>query len=329
MSGEDRVSPATTLLTFHSRCPLPSFPRSFPSHREADPESALLHYRARSYDPRVGRFIQRDPPIGFRVEKHYVYALNNPVRYIDPLGKNEVADNLWVEVLFEMKKEGLTADQAGQEAASRLKASLERQNFKNVACNVGVEDAGNGQLKVVSINGKTPEPGRLGDIDIMKFKDGAKVPRPGDVISYGDVEWWKRTTISDKEHVNAKLEQMLEAGTKKKGTGLQGFVRWAAWGAIVAGALNVLDFGDKTREGLLFAYKSKFYRNALKAAAQGDAKGAKVAMIGLLEGIGRLPSMASIGQQRLIEVARLNLNSVMDKAVSETQKILRETKDDD
>lgn len=32
--------------------------------RETDPESGLKYYRARTYDPAVGRFLQRDP-IGF------------------------------------------------------------------------------------------------------------------------------------------------------------------------------------------------------------------------------------------------------------------------
>ncbi|MBI3097145.1 MAG: hypothetical protein HYY93_02700 [Planctomycetes bacterium] len=31
------------------------------TQRENDPESGLMHYRARWYDPRTGRFGQRDP----------------------------------------------------------------------------------------------------------------------------------------------------------------------------------------------------------------------------------------------------------------------------
>jgi RHS repeat-associated protein len=71
--------------------------------REYDPESGLYYYRARYYDPRAGRFISKDP-IGFAggdvnlyryvdsVGKPfleinpYVYAINNPLNYTDPLG---------------------------------------------------------------------------------------------------------------------------------------------------------------------------------------------------------------------------------------------------
>lgn len=43
------------------------FSGTFTSQCERDPESALMRYRARSYDPRIGRFVQRDPLIERRV----------------------------------------------------------------------------------------------------------------------------------------------------------------------------------------------------------------------------------------------------------------------
>jgi RHS repeat-associated protein len=62
----------------------------------------LMHYRARTYDPDTGRFMQRDPlgvnPAGgninpFNVRKQYsdganvyVYVMNNPIRYTDFYG---------------------------------------------------------------------------------------------------------------------------------------------------------------------------------------------------------------------------------------------------
>jgi len=59
------------------------------AHREHDPESGLVHMRARMYDPRLGRFTQNDPAIGNRSSKHYVYTGNNPVSMIDPQGLQE------------------------------------------------------------------------------------------------------------------------------------------------------------------------------------------------------------------------------------------------
>lgn len=57
------------------------------TQREADLESGVLHYRARSYDPRMGRFIHPDP---IRFESgdpnFYCYVRNNPANKIDPTG---------------------------------------------------------------------------------------------------------------------------------------------------------------------------------------------------------------------------------------------------
>lgn len=53
--------------------------------REFDSETGLYYYRARYYDPRLGRFLSADRvwPIG---GNPYSYALNNPLTWIDPLG---------------------------------------------------------------------------------------------------------------------------------------------------------------------------------------------------------------------------------------------------
>ena len=55
--------------------------------RERDAESGLMFYRARYYDPKIGRFISEDP-IGFEGEdlNLYRYAFNNPMIFVDPYG---------------------------------------------------------------------------------------------------------------------------------------------------------------------------------------------------------------------------------------------------
>ncbi|RLJ15756.1 hypothetical protein DJ030_17965 [bacterium endosymbiont of Escarpia laminata] len=59
--------------------------------REYDAESGLYHYRARAYDPTLGRFLQKDSDQGLRRNPQslhaYAYALNNPLSFTDPTGR--------------------------------------------------------------------------------------------------------------------------------------------------------------------------------------------------------------------------------------------------
>ncbi len=63
--------------------------------KELDPETGLYYYGARYYDPVLSRWISTDPidrfnaqspPLGLNL---YQYGLNNPVRLIDPTGREE------------------------------------------------------------------------------------------------------------------------------------------------------------------------------------------------------------------------------------------------
>lgn len=55
-----------------------------------DEESGLIYLRNRYYDPSIGRFITEDPARDGL--NWYVYANNNPVNYIDPLGLEALLD---------------------------------------------------------------------------------------------------------------------------------------------------------------------------------------------------------------------------------------------
>jgi RHS repeat-associated protein len=50
------------------------------------PEAGLYHYKARSYAPHLGRFLQTEP-IGYDAGPNlYAYVLNDPMNLVDPLG---------------------------------------------------------------------------------------------------------------------------------------------------------------------------------------------------------------------------------------------------
>jgi RHS repeat-associated protein len=56
--------------------------------RERDPDTGMLYYRARFYDPTLGRFIGEDP-IGFQGGiNFYAYVKNAPLKFRDPSGLN-------------------------------------------------------------------------------------------------------------------------------------------------------------------------------------------------------------------------------------------------
>ncbi len=59
--------------------------------REYEIETGLYYYRARFYDPTLGKFIQRDP-IGFGDgTNQYEYVGSNPVKFVDPSGLASVS----------------------------------------------------------------------------------------------------------------------------------------------------------------------------------------------------------------------------------------------
>ncbi|MDC3957499.1 RHS repeat-associated core domain-containing protein [Polyangium jinanense] len=71
----------------------PGITLGFTGHEE-DEEIGLVHMKGRLFDPRLGRFLTPDPfvtwPWSGQGWNPYSYVLNNPLRYIDPSGYQQV-----------------------------------------------------------------------------------------------------------------------------------------------------------------------------------------------------------------------------------------------
>jgi len=61
---------------------------------ESDTETGLYYYRARYYDPTIGRFLNEDPIGFYGAQDSYIYARNHTIDHIDPLGLTDFKYNL-------------------------------------------------------------------------------------------------------------------------------------------------------------------------------------------------------------------------------------------
>ncbi|HEV7745843.1 MAG TPA: RHS repeat-associated core domain-containing protein [Pyrinomonadaceae bacterium] len=71
--------------------------------RERDPDTGLMYYRARWYDPDTGRFISEDP-IGLAGGiNQYAYVSNNPLNGTDPTGLYEIDVHYYLTYFLALK----------------------------------------------------------------------------------------------------------------------------------------------------------------------------------------------------------------------------------
>ena len=97
-----RLDPETRTYYAPGEEPELMFGRGYTGHEHL-PEYGLIHMNARLYDPQTGRFLSPDPyvqdPANTQSYNRYAYALNNPLRYIDPSGERYVYN--WLTQQYE------------------------------------------------------------------------------------------------------------------------------------------------------------------------------------------------------------------------------------
>ena len=101
--------------------------------QERDPESDLMYYRSRFYDPSIGRFLTPDSTIPNwrdpQAFNRYAYVDGNPIRYTDPTGHKSCGWNLDCQIHSALDKAAHAVGAAVQ-AASNASANHLAQSWQ-------------------------------------------------------------------------------------------------------------------------------------------------------------------------------------------------------
>jgi RHS repeat-associated protein len=96
-------------------------PYGFTGKQQFNEPDGLIFLRARYYDPRVGRFVSRDPLGMIDGPNMYLYVHNNPVNYTDPTGM--ITEEEIMEIEDKIKRGEKLTEEELEKIAKVLKLS--------------------------------------------------------------------------------------------------------------------------------------------------------------------------------------------------------------
>ncbi|MDA8064621.1 MAG: DUF2380 domain-containing protein [Thermaerobacter sp.] len=92
--------------------------------REYDGEDGIYYYRARYYDPGVGRFLSEDPLPSYNP---YPYAADDPVDYVDPSGAQTIDE--YATLTEQDEAQAASEEETGQQVVKDSTQVLERHHL--------------------------------------------------------------------------------------------------------------------------------------------------------------------------------------------------------